>query len=488
MTDRKERGNGGNAGGGSGSHGNRKVHHFMTPSSPPYPPYATFIDPPAQMVYDPSDPHNTTTFAYVYPVSPQFSVQYYSDFNPHQSSNNGNNNTNGIPVAAASARYQSYPGSPVLHPHIQHYQLSPQMHPSSPPFSPNMQYQTSPPTHATIVLPPAQQHFPPLHISSPLLNASGSPPLHQYVQPLAFDYKKRQEQLEQEYVHLTQFHPQNIYVRGLPVTETDESFLELCKVYGPISSSKAIIDQKTGECKGYGFAMFEDQNDCQVAINGLNAAGFQASLARVGQESFSSRLRSLQDETSTNIYISNLPVNMDEEGLEELFKPFHTISNRILRDPQSGISRGVGFARLADRQSASAIIDKYNGHSISGSSAPLQVRFADSPAQKRLKNQTSGSKRTTTVKNPRDLFPCGFPVRSMMPITPETMLGIAPSSSSTHNGYPRPLVQAEPTMLMNNGANVDILTAAVEQQLNLNETPSQSAPGGGLVSSSSTRE
>lgn len=90
--------------------------------------------------------------------------------------------------------------------------------------------------------------------------------------------------------------------------------------------------------------------------------------------------------------------------------------------------------RLGDRQSASAIIDKYNGHSISGSSAPLQVRFADSPAQKRLKNQTSGSKRTTTVKNPRDLFPCGFPVRSMMPITPETMLGIAPSSSSTHNG------------------------------------------------------
>jgi RNA recognition motif-containing protein len=91
--------------------------------------------------------------------------------------------------------------------------------------------------------------------------------------------------------------------------------------------------------------MFEDQEHCQLAIHGLNAAGYQASLARVGQESFSSRLRSLQDETSTNIYISNLPVTMDEEGLEDLFKPFSTISNRILRDPQSGLSRGVGFAR-----------------------------------------------------------------------------------------------------------------------------------------------
>lgn len=91
--------------------------------------------------------------------------------------------------------------------------------------------------------------------------------------------------------------------------------------------------------------MFEDQEHCQLAIQGLNAAGYQASLARVGQESFSSRLRSLQDENSTNIYISNLPVTMDEEGLEALFKPYQTISNRILRDPQSGISRGVGFAR-----------------------------------------------------------------------------------------------------------------------------------------------
>ncbi|KAG2193163.1 hypothetical protein INT47_009596 [Mucor saturninus] len=416
----------------------RKMQHFMTPSSPPYPPYA-YVEQQSQMMYDPNDPSHTPTYAYVYPLSPQFSVQYYSDFIPNTADN--------------TPRYQSYPGSPVLHPHLHHYQLSPQLIPSSPPFSPNLQYQTSPPTHAFVLPPHGQHHFPPLHISSPLLTASPAG----YVQPI--DLKKRRELLEQEYVHLTQFHPQNIYVRGLPLTETDESFLALCKVYGPIRSSKAIIDQKSGECKGYGFAMFEDQEDCQVAIMNLNAAGYQASLARVGQESFSSRLRSLQDETSTNIYISNLPVTMDEEGLEDLFNPFQTISNRILRDPQSGMSRGVGFARLADRQSASAIIDKYNGHSISGSSAPLQVRFADSPAQKRLKNQTTTTKKTISK---RDLFPAGFPnIRSMMPITPETMLGIAPSS----NGYPHPIPVTEPSM-----SDVDVLAAAVDHQLSLKES------------------
>lgn len=50
-----------------------------------------------------------------------------------------------------------------------------------------------------------------------------------------------------------------------------------------MTSSKAIIDQKTGECKGYGFVMFEKEQECEEAIEGLNKAGFQASYAKVGQ-------------------------------------------------------------------------------------------------------------------------------------------------------------------------------------------------------------
>lgn len=85
---------------------------------------------------------------------------------------------------------------------------------------------------------------------------------------------------------------------------------------------------------------------------------------------------------------------------------------------------------MTDREAASAIIERFNGHTIEGSSAPLQVRFADSPAQKKLKNQTARSRR---MIRPRDFQPmANFTMRPMMPITPETMLGIAPSSSSSH--------------------------------------------------------
>lgn len=52
-----------------------------------------------------------------------------------------------------------------------------------------------------------------------------------------------------------------------------------------------------------------------------------------------------QEQDPTNLYISNLPISMDEQELENMLKPFgHVISTRILRDA-SGVSRGVGFAR-----------------------------------------------------------------------------------------------------------------------------------------------
>ncbi|CEJ05231.1 hypothetical protein RMCBS344292_19176 [Rhizopus microsporus] len=365
------------------------------PTSPPYPPYG----------YDLSgDPVSLT---YVYPLSPQFSVQYYPD-------------------------YASYPGSP---------SLSPSMNPTSPPFSPTFQYQQvalSPPT-AYMLPPHSAQPFPPLHLASPVLSTTpipGSPP-HQYLPgPYIISTadnrnskRKHQKQDLQQHLEsdINAYHTHNIYVRGLPSSTTDESFLEMCQAYGTVSSSKAIIDQKTGECKGYGFAMFEHEKECEEAIEGLNKSGFQASYAKVGQESFSSRLRHLQDETSTNIYISNLPLDITEQKLEELFLPNQTVSSRILRDPQSGISRGVGFARMTYREAAVAIIEKFNGHVIEGSSAPLQVRFADSPAQKKLKSQSAARRR---MVRPQPI--AGFSVRPLMPITPETMLGFAPAPTQPY--------------------------------------------------------
>ncbi|XP_029603198.1 RNA-binding motif, single-stranded-interacting protein 3-like [Salmo trutta] len=52
---------------------------------------------------------------------------------------------------------------------------------------------------------------------------------------------------------------------------------------------------------------------------------------------------------------------MDEQELENMLKPLgHVISTRVLRDA-SGVSRGVGFARMESTEKCDVVIQHFNG-------------------------------------------------------------------------------------------------------------------------------
>uniref|UniRef100_A0A8B9C5J0 RNA binding motif single stranded interacting protein 2 n=1 Tax=Anser brachyrhynchus TaxID=132585 RepID=A0A8B9C5J0_9AVES len=96
-----------------------------------------------------------------------------------------------------------------------------------------------------------------------------------------------------------------------------------------------------------------------------------------------------QEQDPTNLYISNLPLGVDEQELEALLKPFgQVVSTRILRDPH-GASRGVGFARMESTEKCEAVITHFNGKYIKtppGVPAPpdpLLCKFADGGQKKR---------------------------------------------------------------------------------------------------------
>lgn len=71
----------------------------------------------------------------------------------------------------------------------------------------------------------------------------------------------------------------NIYIRGLASSMNDNDLYGIVAQYGNILSCKAIIDLKTGVCKGYGFAMFENSMQAQAAMDGLSNQGFNVSFA-----------------------------------------------------------------------------------------------------------------------------------------------------------------------------------------------------------------
>lgn len=127
----------------------------------------------------------------------------------------------------------------------------------------------------------------------------------------------------------------NVYVRGLPPDMTDKRFLELCSSYGNVLSSKCIINNSTNTCKGFGFALYTDVSQALAAIEGLNKLPYQASLAKStrpfcynkplneipDQMNYHSHVQPMFEtlhnenqysEPSANVYLCNLPLNMNE--------------------------------------------------------------------------------------------------------------------------------------------------------------------------------
>ncbi|KAK7139581.1 hypothetical protein R3I93_016651 [Phoxinus phoxinus] len=169
----------------------------------------------------------------------------------------------------------------------------------------------------------------------------------------------------------------NLYIRGLHPGTTDQDLIKLCQLYGKIISTKAILDKNTNQCKGYGFVDFDCPAAAQKAVLSLKASGVQAQMAKQ------------QEQDPTNLYLSNLPVSMDEQELEAVLRPFgHVISTRVLRDA-SGASRGVGFARMESTEKCEVVIQNFNGKylktppGITGPSEPLLCKFADGGQKKR---------------------------------------------------------------------------------------------------------
>nr|XP_020452524.1 RNA-binding motif, single-stranded-interacting protein 3-like isoform X5 [Monopterus albus] len=169
----------------------------------------------------------------------------------------------------------------------------------------------------------------------------------------------------------------NLYIRGLPPATTDQDLIKLCQPYGKIVSTKAILDKNTNQCKGYGFVDFDSPAAAQKAVASLKASGVQAQMAKQ------------QEQDPTNLYISNLPVSMDEQELENMLKPFgHVISTRILRDA-NGLSRGVGFARMESTEKCDVVIQNFNGKflktppGMTAPAEPLLCKFADGGQKKR---------------------------------------------------------------------------------------------------------
>jgi RNA recognition motif-containing protein len=68
-----------------------------------------------------------------------------------------------------------------------------------------------------------------------------------------------------------------------------------------------------------------------------------------------------------NIYVGNLNYRTTDEQLRLLFESYGEVTSvNVVRDRQSGRSRGFGFVEMASEEEADAAIAALNGHPLDG--------------------------------------------------------------------------------------------------------------------------
>jgi cold-inducible RNA-binding protein len=70
---------------------------------------------------------------------------------------------------------------------------------------------------------------------------------------------------------------------------------------------------------------------------------------------------------STKIYVGNLSYEADNASLDQMFKPYGTVTSaQVIMDRDSGRSKGFGFVEMGTSEEATAAIGALNGTEING--------------------------------------------------------------------------------------------------------------------------
>lgn len=202
----------------------------------------------------------------------------------------------------------------------------------------------------------------------------------------------------------------NVYVKNLADSTTDEDLQVVFGAFGSISSAVVMRDAN-GKSKCFGFVNFEKADDAARAVDSLNGKRINEKEWYVGRAQKKSereaelrakfeqaRKERIDKNQGTNLYLKNLDDNVDDEKLRDLFSAFGTVTScKVMRDPQ-GQSKGCGFVAFSSPDEALRAVNDMKGKMVG--SKPLYVAVAQQKEERRARLQAQFAQMQNVVGNP----------------------------------------------------------------------------------------
>eukprot|EP00775_Hariotina_reticulata_P013299 gene13299-13428_t len=149
-----------------------------------------------------------------------------------------------------------------------------------------------------------------------------------------------------------------VYVGNLDPQVTEELVWELFTQAGPVVNVYLPKDRVTNNHQGYGFVEYRAEEDADYAIKVLNMVKLHGKAIRINKASQDKNV----NEVGANLFIGNLDPEVDEKLLYDTFSAFGVIVNtpKIMRDPDTGNSKGFGFVSYDCFEASDAAIEAMN--------------------------------------------------------------------------------------------------------------------------------
>ncbi|KAF3439058.1 hypothetical protein FNV43_RR17333 [Rhamnella rubrinervis] len=236
------------------------------------------------------------------------------------------------------------------------------------------------------------------------------------------------------------------YVGNLDPQVSEELLWELFVQAGPVVNVYVPKDRVTNLHQGYGFVEFRSEEDADYAIKVLNMIKLYGKPIRVNKAS--------QDKKSldvgANLFIGNLDPDVDEKLLYDTFSAFGVIvtNPKIMRDPDTGNSRGFGFISYDSFEASDAAIEAMNGQYLCNRQITVSYAYKKdtkgerhgTPAERVLAASNPSAK-----SRPHTLFASGPPTLANGPQANGTMGAPVPPRPFANGGAaPGPIPTLRP--------------------------------------------
>ncbi|URE04618.1 31 kDa ribonucleoprotein, chloroplastic [Musa troglodytarum] len=167
-----------------------------------------------------------------------------------------------------------------------------------------------------------------------------------------------------------------LFVGNLPYDYDSEKLAHLFEEAGVVEVAEVIYNRQTDQSRGFGFVTMSTIEEAGKAVEMFHRYEISGRLLTVNKAApRGARVeRPREFESSFRIYVGNLPWQVDDGRLEQVFSEHGKVLDaRVVYDRETGRSRGFGFVKMASQAEMDDAIAALDGQSLDGRALRVNV-------------------------------------------------------------------------------------------------------------------